>query len=104
MPAEPDELLTVKEVAKQLKLNEMTVRNWLERGELAGLRLGSRRVRIRASALDDFIAESSGAQAPDTREAERAYAQAVEAASAASSDAERATALRSVSEDDYAAR
>jgi hypothetical protein len=35
------------------------VRNWLDRGELAAVRIGSRRVRIRQSDLDRFIAAGS---------------------------------------------
>ena len=36
--------LTVAEVAATLKLNQQTVRNWIDRGELAAVRAG-RRVR-----------------------------------------------------------
>ncbi|MGO9751567.1 MAG: helix-turn-helix domain-containing protein [Solirubrobacteraceae bacterium] len=50
-----DELLTVAEVAERMKLNPPTVRNWIDRGELPALRVGSRRVRIRASDLDAFV-------------------------------------------------
>ncbi len=41
-----DDFLTVAEVAKILKLNEQTVRNWIADGSLPALRVG-RRVRIR---------------------------------------------------------
>ncbi len=37
-----DEFLTVFEVAKQLKVNQQTVHNWIDRGELIGVRLSSR--------------------------------------------------------------
>lgn len=59
----PDELLTVAEVAEILKLNAQTIRNWLERGELPYIRLGTRRVRIRQSDLDAFI-EAGSTPAP----------------------------------------
>ncbi len=49
-----EEFLTVAEVAALLKINEQTVRNWIERGELAAVRAG-RRVRIRRSALDEVL-------------------------------------------------
>ena len=50
-----DEFLTVKEVAGLLKLNEQTLRNMIDRGELPAVRVGSRRVRIRRSDLDAFL-------------------------------------------------
>jgi excisionase family DNA binding protein len=54
-----DEFLTVMEVAETLKLNPQTVRNWIDRGELSAVRLGSRRVRIKRSDLDAFLARGS---------------------------------------------
>jgi putative molybdopterin biosynthesis protein len=47
--------LTVAEVADLLKLNQQTVRNWIDRGELPAYRVG-RRVRI---ARADFDAKVS---------------------------------------------
>jgi excisionase family DNA binding protein len=56
MNAESDneQFLTVAEVAGLLKINQQTVRNWIDRGELAAVRAG-RRVRIRRSALDEVL-------------------------------------------------
>jgi excisionase family DNA binding protein len=51
----PDELLTVDEVAAILKVNPQSVRNWLDRGDLSGVRVGKRRIRIRQSDLDRFL-------------------------------------------------
>jgi excisionase family DNA binding protein len=73
-----DELLSVAEVAEKLKLNEQTVRNWIDRGELAAVRLGSRRVRIYASELGRFIAESSAAARPDAAKAQDSFEAALE--------------------------
>jgi len=57
-PAEPeDSFLTVAEVADILKLNQQTVRNWIDQGSLPALRVG-RRVRIRRSDFDRVLAES----------------------------------------------
>ena len=63
----PDELLTVKEVAELLKLNQQTIRNMIDRGELAHVRVGQRRVRIRQSQLDAFLA--AGESSPQHAEA-----------------------------------
>jgi excisionase family DNA binding protein len=52
-----DELLTVAEVAELLKLNQQTIRNMLDRGDLPAVRVGTRRVRILRSDLDEFIGE-----------------------------------------------
>src|SRR5262249_31250241 len=38
-----------------MKLNPLTVRNMIDRGELPPVRLGSRRVRVRRSDLDCFL-------------------------------------------------
>jgi excisionase family DNA binding protein len=46
-----EEFLTVAEVAEMLKLNQQTVRNWIDQGSLPALRVG-RRVRIRRSDLE----------------------------------------------------
>ena len=54
MSASGDEFLTVAEIAALLKVNQMTVRSWIARGELPAHRLG-RRVRIRRSDFDSFL-------------------------------------------------
>ena len=41
-----ESFLTVAEVAELLKLNQQTVRNWIDQGSLPAVRVG-RRVRIR---------------------------------------------------------
>ena len=66
-----ESFLTVAEVAKTLKLNQQTVRNMIDRGELQAVRVGQRRVRVRRSALEEFIVagEMAGTQ-PDS-ESER---------------------------------
>jgi excisionase family DNA binding protein len=60
--------LTVAEVAELLRLNQQTVRNWIDQGSLPALRVG-RRVRIKRSDLDRILTEgySAGSQggAPD---------------------------------------
>ena len=52
-----DELLTVDEVARQLKLHPETVRRWIRGGKLRAISLGSDRagLRIRASEVQRFL-------------------------------------------------
>ena len=57
-PNETEETyLTVAEVAEKLKLNQQTVRNWIDQGSLPALRVG-RRVRIKQSDFDRIVDES----------------------------------------------
>lgn len=49
-----DEFLTVAEVAEPLKLNQQTVRNWIDQCSLPALKVG-RRVRIRSVDLEAFV-------------------------------------------------
>jgi excisionase family DNA binding protein len=66
----PDEFLTVHEVAELLKLNQQTVRNWIDRGQLPAFRVGTR-VRVRQSDIDAMIgAESTTSPEPDTGDSE----------------------------------
>jgi excisionase family DNA binding protein len=53
-----DTFLTVAEVAELLKLNQQTVRNWIDQGSLPAVRVG-RRVRIRRSDLERVLAEGA---------------------------------------------
>ena len=59
-----DPFLTVAEVAELLKLNQQTVRNWIDQGSLPALRVG-RRVRIRRTDFDRLLEE--GSTAPGAR-------------------------------------
>jgi excisionase family DNA binding protein len=52
----PDQFLTAAEVAEMLKLNQQTVRNMIDRRELGAVRVGQRRVRVRQSQLEAFLA------------------------------------------------
>ncbi|HEX3979143.1 MAG TPA: helix-turn-helix domain-containing protein [Solirubrobacteraceae bacterium] len=69
-PSEPEETyLTVAEVAETLKLNQQTVRNWIDQGSLPALRVG-RRVRIKRSDFERILEESySAGSAPPGRRA-----------------------------------
>ncbi len=54
MNASGDEFLTVAEIADILKLNQLTVRNWIDQGTLPALHVG-RRVRIRRSDFEALL-------------------------------------------------
>lgn len=49
-----ESFLTVAEVAELLRLNQQTVRNWIDAGSLPAVRVG-RRVRIKRSDLDRML-------------------------------------------------
>jgi excisionase family DNA binding protein len=51
-----DSFLTVADVANTLKLNQQTVRNWIDQGSLPAVRVG-RRVRIKRSDFERVVAE-----------------------------------------------
>jgi excisionase family DNA binding protein len=63
-----ESFLTVAEVAELLKLNQQTVRNWIDAGSLPALKVG-RRVRIRRSDLERKLEEGRTTAAPPTRSA-----------------------------------
>ncbi len=52
-----DSFLTVAEVAELLKLNQQTVRNWIDQGSLPAIRMG-RRVRIKRSDFERVLAQN----------------------------------------------
>jgi excisionase family DNA binding protein len=56
-PELEDSFLTVAEVADILKLNQQTVRNWIDQGSLPAVRVG-RRVRIKRSDFERVLADS----------------------------------------------
>ena len=66
LPDPEESYLTVAEVAETLKLNQQTVRNWIDQGSLPALRVG-RRVRIKRSDFQRILDESytGNATAPD---------------------------------------
>ena len=61
-PDVDDEFLTVAEVAPILKLNQQTIRNWIDQGSLAALRIG-RRVRVLRRDLDQLLADAEATSA-----------------------------------------
>ena len=62
-----DSFLTVAEVAATLKLNQQTVRNWIDQGSFPAVRIG-RRVRIRRSDFERILAESYTGVSPSDSE------------------------------------
>jgi excisionase family DNA binding protein len=49
-----EDFLTVADIAALLKLNQQTVRNWIDAGTLPALRVG-RRVRVRRADFDALV-------------------------------------------------
>jgi excisionase family DNA binding protein len=71
MSASPgDELLTISEIAQELKLHPQTVRNWIDAEKLNALRVGPRRVRVRRSDLDAFLGITPDSQPEESPAAE----------------------------------
>jgi excisionase family DNA binding protein len=65
---ESDEtFMTVAEVAETLKLNQQTVRNWIDQGSLPALKVG-RRVRIRRTDFERILTESYRARVPAAKD------------------------------------
>src|SRR5437588_10691853 len=64
-----ESFLTVAEVAELLKLNQQTVRNWIDQGSLPALRVG-RRVRIRRSDFERLLAQSATQPSRDSAQTE----------------------------------
>jgi excisionase family DNA binding protein len=63
--SQPDEFMTVAEVAAILKLNQQTVRNWIDAGTLPAVRIG-RRVRMKRSDFNALLEASyTGVQGAD---------------------------------------
>jgi excisionase family DNA binding protein len=85
----PDELLTVKEVAELLKLNQQTIRNMIDRGELGHVRVGQRRVRVRRSQLDAFLAAGESSPQPAETNPWQAVSEATRAVTAAVREQDR---------------
>ena len=54
--AQPDEWLSVEEVAKNLKMDEETIRRWIRRRQLKAYKFG-RDYRIRREDFEAFIRE-----------------------------------------------
>ena len=50
-----DEILTAEEVAKLMKVNIRSVRDWVSTGDLAVIMVGKREYRIRRSELNRFV-------------------------------------------------
>jgi excisionase family DNA binding protein len=61
---ESDELFTVAEIAADLKMNQQTIRNWIDSGYLPAIRIG-RRVRVKRSDFEALL-DASYTGKPET--------------------------------------
>jgi excisionase family DNA binding protein len=59
MPQPQEKLLTVKQVAEIMSVDEKTIRSWIQRGDLRAVNIGRLRpeYRIRPADLDEFISQ-----------------------------------------------
>lgn len=61
---QPEKLLTVREVARVLQVDETTVRRWIQEESLEAVRLPTKGIRqayrIRKSILDDLLSGQRG--------------------------------------------
>jgi excisionase family DNA binding protein len=66
MTADGEEFMTVADIARILKLNQQTVRNWIDQGSLPALHVG-RRVRVRRADFDALLerGRTGGPRAPE---------------------------------------
>ena len=51
--------MTVAEIAATLRLNQQTIRNWIDQGRLPAIRIG-RRVRIKRSDFEQLLNAATG--------------------------------------------
>ena len=65
-PTIEDEFLTVAEVAAILRLNQQTIRNWIQDSKLPSLRVG-RRVWVLRHDVDQLIADAEAVSRVDHR-------------------------------------
>lgn len=60
-----DEMLTVQEVVRQMKVSDKIVRNWIDKEGLVAFPIGKRGYRIAKSDLLAFINERKQRRFPD---------------------------------------
>ena len=60
MADEPQELLTVQQVADRVKLSPVTVQRWLRAGKLKGVRIGAARAGWRIPAEELYVFSGKG--------------------------------------------
>ena len=61
MPDNGEKYLTVQEAADQLRLTKQAIWEAVDQNKLTALQFGERRMRIRQSDLDDWVARSTRA-------------------------------------------
>lgn len=63
---DPDALLTVPEIARELRFSEQSVRRWIRDGRLRAIQAAEREYRVRRGDLDEMIATMNHRNKPKT--------------------------------------
>ncbi len=71
-PQALEPLLTVREVAKLLKLDRSSAYDLIATGEIAHVRLSPKRIRVKPAALTEYIERHTGRGAVETLLADKA--------------------------------
>lgn len=71
-----EELLTVEEAARRLRLSQETIRRWLREKRIRGIRLATARAgwRIPAAAVDEMLSEGRQIPLPESADQKKAAA------------------------------
>ena len=56
-----EELLTIADVARHLKLKKQTIYKWVQEGKITGFKIGAKEWRIKRSVLESWIEQQAGA-------------------------------------------
>ena len=59
--SKPERLYSVAELAASFGLHELTIRRKIWANEIKSIKLGARCIRVRQSALDEYLADRSAA-------------------------------------------
>ena len=68
---DPNEWLSVEQVSDELSVHQVTVREWLRSGQLAGRKAGRRKWRVQRRDLQEFLERGGSRPVEEQRPADR---------------------------------